>query len=109
MKPEKFDPKEKNDKSETPRTVGKKNRDMMQDAKITQKRVSRPIKKASVIRDQAKIFQDPRFFKVPFFTPTCRSHFDCSLSRLKKTLVLQTNAAYTGLLGRLINSSLAFS
>ena len=37
MKPEKFDPKEKNDKSETPRTVGKKNRDMMQDAKITQK------------------------------------------------------------------------
>ena len=39
MKPEKFDPKEKNDKSETPRTVGKKNRDMMQDAKITQKRV----------------------------------------------------------------------
>ena len=38
MKPEKFDPEEKNDKSETPRTVGKKNRDM-REAKITQKRV----------------------------------------------------------------------
>ena len=54
MKPDKFDPKEKNDKSETPRTVGKKNRDM-RDAKITQKE--------SVIRDQAKIFQDPRFLR----------------------------------------------
>ena len=54
MKPDKFDPKEKNDKSETPRTVGKKNRDM-RDAKITHK--------ASVIRDQAKIFQDPRFLR----------------------------------------------
>ena len=62
MKPDKFDPKEKNDKSETPRTVGKKNRDM-RDAKITQKESSRPIKKASVIRDQAKIFQDPRFLR----------------------------------------------
>ena len=82
MKPEKFDPKEKKRQIGDPRTVGKKNRDM-RDAKITQKESSRPIKKASVIRDQAKIFQDPRFFKVPFFTPTCRSHFDCSLSSLK--------------------------
>ena len=60
MKPEKFDPKEKNDKSETPRTVGKKNRDK-REAKITQNEASRPIKNASVIRDQAKIFQDPHF------------------------------------------------
>ena len=60
MKPEKFDPKEKKRQIGDPRTVGKKNRDM-RDAKITQKESSRPIKKASVIRDQAKIFQDPRF------------------------------------------------
>ena len=60
MKPEKFDPKEKKRQIGDPRTVGKKNRDM-RDAKITQKESSRPIKKASVIRDQAKIFQYPRF------------------------------------------------
>ena len=35
----------------------------MRDAKITQKESSRPIKKVSVIRDQAKIFQDPRFLR----------------------------------------------
>ena len=109
MKPEKFDPKEKNDKSETPRTVGKKNRDMMQDAKITQKRVFETHQKSFRDSRSGQNFPRSKFFKVPFFTPTCRSHFDCSLSRLKKTLVLQTNAAYTGLLGRLINSSLAFS
>ena len=39
MKPEKFDPKEKNDKSETPKTVGKKKIRDMRDAKIIQKRV----------------------------------------------------------------------
>ena len=109
MKPDKFDPKEKNDKSETPRTVGKKNRDMMQDAKITQKRVFETHQKSFRDSRSGQNFPRSTFFKVPFFTPTCRSHFDCSLSRLKKTLVLQTNAAYTGLLGRLINSSLAFS
>ena len=109
MKPEKLDPKEKNDKSETPRTVGKKNRDMMQDAKITQKRVFETHQKSFRDSRSGQNFPRSTFFKVPFFTPTCRSHFDCSLSRLKKTLVLQTNAAYTGLLGRLINSSLAFS
>ena len=108
MKPEKFDPKEENDKSETPRTVGKKNRDK-REAKITQKRGFETHQKRFRDSRSGQNFPRSTFFKVPFFTPTCRSHFDCSLSSLKKTRVLQKNAAYTGLLGRLINSSLAFS
>ena len=60
MKPEKFDPEEKNDKSETPRTVGKKI-ETCEKQKSPKNESSRPIKNASVIRDQAKIFQDPRF------------------------------------------------
>ena len=105
MKPEKFDPEEKNDKSETPRTVGKKNRDM-REAKITQKQVFETHQKRFRDSRSGQNFPRSAFFKVPFFTSTCRPHFDCSLSSLKKTLVLQKNAAYPRLLGRLINSSL---
>ena len=60
MKPEKFDPEEKNDKSETPRTVGKKNRDM-REAKITQKRVFETHQKRFRDSRSGQIFQDPRF------------------------------------------------
>ena len=106
MKPEKFDPEEKNDKSETLRTVGKKNRDM-REAKITQKRVFETHQKRFRDSRSGQNFPRSAFFKVLFFTSTYRPHFDCSLLSLKKTLVLQKNAAYTRLLGRLINSSLA--
>ena len=91
MKPEKFDPKEKNDKSESPRTVGKKKFETCETQKLPKNESSRPIKNAFEIRDRAKIFRDPRF--------TRHHSLPLPVDRISiaLTVVLQKNAAYTGL------------
>ena len=57
MKPEKFDPKEKNDKSETPRTVGKKKFETCETQKLPKNESSRPIKNAFEIEIEPKFFE----------------------------------------------------
>ena len=60
MKPEKFDPEEKKTNRRFREPLAKKI-ETCEKQKSPKNESSRPIKNASVIRDQAKIFQDPRF------------------------------------------------
>ena len=73
MNSEKFrllrvDQTERDGKSETPRSVGKKVRDS-EIQKSPENETSRPIKNVSEISRLGQNFPRPMFFKVPFYTP----------------------------------------